>query len=162
LLHKAWRLNGKRAEQDGAMSKKIWFVLALTAAVGMVSCKNYGSTPNVVPTPTPIPNVTNATILATFNATPLPNLVVMEFNSTTPKQPFTPAPNATPTPFPQPTGPPIAHMTTNSLGNATFTHLTPGITYCWTYAYMPKPPPNSTINANICTNGWNTTVKLGT
>ncbi len=143
------------------MSKNVWFALVLVALAGVVGC-NKGSTPNTVVTPTPIPTASSATILASYKATPLPSLVVNMFNSTEPKQPSTPPPGATPTPFPQPTGPPIGTGVTNANGEVTFNHLTPGITYCWTYAYKPKPPPTITINANICTNGWNNIVTLGT
>lgn len=104
-------------------------VLALSACGGGVG--GGSSTP---------PSVTSVLIITTKGGTPVANqpVVLSTGESGT-------IPNETPTGV-------IATQTTNASGQTTFTALSPGMTYCWTWSYQASP--SQLEQQSTCTNGW--------
>jgi hypothetical protein len=137
------------------MPKKllIFMTLSVTAlAVSALAACGHGASFAVTFTPTPQPTASSASLLATYKATPIPNIQINMYASTIDEN-ATPNPSssATPVPAPSPTGPILQSQTTASDGTATFTGLNPLATYCWTLTYMTG---GATLNARNCTNGW--------
>ena len=121
------------------MPKKIWFVLG-ALVLGLSACS---SNPNIyggavaTASPSPIPTGTTALITAVYNGVSVANQTVIE----------TPEANGGPN-----TSAPIATMVTNSTGQATFTGLTPGTSYCWYFDYVVNS--TTTTRQSACTNSW--------
>ncbi|HEY5257146.1 MAG TPA: hypothetical protein VIJ12_02070 [Candidatus Baltobacteraceae bacterium] len=128
------------------MPKKIWFAVG-ALVLGLSACNSnsniYGG---AVPTasPSPIPTGTIAVVTASYNGTRLPNQTINETTE------VNGGPNTSAT---------IATMVTNSTGQATFTGLTPGASYCWYFDYVVNS--TTTTRQSACTNSW-ATVVVGT
>lgn len=121
-------------------------------ALALAACNNsninnlYGTpTPNPTTTPTftPNPQASTATIVVTYQGSPLPN------------QPIalsTPGADGH-------AGTPILSQMTDSTGKTTFSNLTPQATYCFSSTYQPpaSPPPTPLPEyQSYCNNLWGT------
>ncbi len=85
------------------------------------------------------PSVTSVLIITTKAGTPVANqpVVLSTGESGT-------IPNETPAGV-------IATQTTDASGQTTFTSLSPGMTYCWTWTYQASA---TQLQQSTCTNGW--------
>lgn len=147
------------AEQDGAMPKKLLFVLTFACAGVLTACGAHNEYTTVTVTPTPYPTATAATLEATYKATPLPGVTINMYASTVNFNSV--SPTATSTPEALPTGPVLQSQVTGSDGTAVFNSLVPGTSYCWTLNYTNG---TATLSARTCTNNWGygTTMYIGT
>lgn len=145
------------------MPKKLLFVLTFAFAGVLAACGGHNNEVVITITPTPYPTGTSATLEATYKATPLPGVTINMYASTIDESNTTPNPSASATPAPQaqPTGPILQSQVTAADGTATFSSLTPGVTYCWAFNYVNG---SATLSAHNCTNAWGygTTLYLGT
>ena len=111
-------------------------ILALLAAsLGLCACG--GGVDGGSSTP---PSVTSVLIITTKSGAPVANqsVVLSTGESGT-------IPNETPTGV-------IARQTTNASGQTTFTALSPGMKYCWTWTYQPSS--SQLQQQSTCTSGW--------
>ncbi len=129
------------------------FLIALAvAASALAACSNYNpssiyTTPTATPVPSfsPNPAITSASVTFTVAGTPIPN------------QPIA---MSTPDPSGQP-GTAIATVLTNSTGVAAFSSLTYTATYCWTTMYTPPGAQPQSYSACLGPQYWYGGVRLG-
>ncbi len=121
------------------------FIIAgalLALALSVVACNSSNgliavTTPTTAPTssPTANPSITYAYVKVTASATPVPNASVSLCTS-----------NGCATPANV-----LQQQTTNASGEAEFTAMTPGTTYCF---FTQSTAPGSTTTYQICTSNW--------
>ncbi len=121
-------------------------ILSILVAIGLattVPACNSANNFNAVttPAPSPVPTGTTALVTATHNSGALNNQAVRLYNGTG-------------------TGPYgcgttlLQTLTTNASGQVTFTGLTPGLVYCFTYSLVQG---GVTYTAVVATNNWAST-----
>jgi hypothetical protein len=144
-------------------------ILLAAIALALAACNNGSSPATTTPGPSvsqsPDPDITAASIYVSLQGTPQPHV---------PVQISTPQSSANPYP-----GTPFATVTTRpwiapSAGFARFSHLKPGVTYCWvatipfrTPSPSPSPSPSTSPDAHtaptptpspavatFCTSNW--------
>jgi hypothetical protein len=128
------------------MPKRILFAGALFA-LALAACNNGNTNPSTTatpsPTPTPVfsanPGITSAIVTTFYQGNYVHGATVYETTSN----------NGV-------VGTPITSQVTDNQGQTTFTHLVPGIAYCWYFN------PTATLRSTICTNQWQSGISLGT
>jgi|GEM_PF-1185974 hypothetical protein len=145
-------------EQASLMLRRIVRLCAVVFAVVPAACNSnanpyslFGPSTGPSASPSPVPNITQSTVTATYKGQALANVTITLAQDAAPSS----SPNS------QKPGAVIGTQTTNSSGQATFTNLTPGTSYCWYYTYQPNGAGTSpNIYVVDCTNFWYNGVKL--
>lgn len=134
------------ARSQRAMPKRLLFTAIALASV-LAACNSAqpdfggGPVPTSTASATPNPNITQATVTAVYQGIAQSNVTICESLGTSGG-------------CYSRGGTPITTMTTNNLGQAIFTSLTPGTVYCW------EAQINGTI-LNNCTSNWQQGVQIG-
>ena len=128
------------------------FIACAFAAAALAACSYNGnniygtpSTPTPVPSYSPNPAITSASVTFSVGGTPIPN------------QPIA---MSTPTASGQP-GTAIATVLTDSTGTAKFSNLVYTATYCWQTSYTPPGTAMQTYATCLPQQYWGTSVHLG-